>query len=129
MDLGLVWSPSAIAAAVVGGLGMGIFVLGSVATDARYTSGIATPHQVAQLVTVVTFVGGLVFFVGQATATWAEHDPNWPRVVSRFGVWCAYAVALGAGTWLRLGWAAARRRRRVLARARQELGTINGGDR
>lgn len=121
IDLLLVWSPATAGAAIAGGLGLGYFVFGMIAEHPTYASS-ATARQIGSLVVMCGILAGTVFYAGQAVATDAEGDSLWPRVVSRYGIWCLYAVALAVGTYVRIRRGHSKRHAKAVAQAHQELG-------
>lgn len=122
MSLLVVWSPATLVGAIVAGFGMGYWMVGKVAADPAWVSPTATPRGLGVLVTAMALGAGLLFFLGQAAATFAEQDPNWSRVVSRSGLWCVYALFLGIGTWRRVADHIAARLAAARLRAERELG-------
>ena len=124
MSLLVVWTPATMAVAVLAGIGVGYWIVGRFAADPRWAAASASPRGLGILVAVLAAIVGLVFYVGQATATFVEGDPNWPRVVSRFGLWLLYAVFLGLGTWRRVADQVRARRTAIRTRAERELGRI-----
>lgn len=121
-ELLTVWSPATIIGAVVAGFGVGYWMVGKVAADPTWTSPSVSARGIGLLVILLSLAAGLLFFVGQAAATYAEGDTNWPRVVSRSGIWCVYAVFLGIGTWRRVADHIAARKAAARIRAERELG-------
>lgn len=121
--IAIVWTPATLTAAVVAGVAMGVFVVGWVATNPAYASGIASPVAIARLVGVMGVATGVVFYVGQTVAAAADGDPGWYRIASRFGLWLVYAVCLAVGSWIRLSQDQRARRIRAERKARAELGT------
>lgn len=119
-DLLVVWSPATLVVAVLAGLGVGYWMVGRVAADPTWASPNATALGLGFLVTVLAIGIGIVFYVGQATATAVEGGP-WDRVVSRFGLWIVYAIFLGVGTWRRVADHIAARKAVARLRAEQEL--------
>jgi hypothetical protein len=120
MDLLVVWSPATLIVSVIAGLGVGYWIVGRVAADPAWASPSASAGGLALLVAVLAIGVGLVFFVGQATATAVEGGP-WERVASRFGLWVVYAIFLGLGTGRRVADHMEARRAAARIRAHREL--------
>lgn len=116
-----VWNLASVVFAIFAGTLLGALAVGHYASDPSYASGQATPVDYAVLVGVMTTAVGLVFFGFQVLGSFLDDDPLWTRVVSRFGLWVVYSVAIGVGTWARLRWHAQRKRAEVHARADHEL--------
>lgn len=97
-ELSTVWTPAAVISAVVGGLGIGYFVLGQILRDPRYSSGQASPRDVWRLVVRGAALVGFGFYIGQVVATSFEAggDFGW-RVISRFLLWLLYSLLLAVG--------------------------------
>lgn len=119
---GEVWTPATSITALMAGLAMGFFVVGTIAANPLYASNLAAASAVGRLVGGMAIITGVVFYVGQAIAAIADGDAGWPRVVSRFGLWMVYAIALGIGSWLRLRRHAAMRAKAAVAQAHLEIG-------
>lgn len=116
-----VWSPTTLVVAIVAGALVGYFLVGMVAADPDYAAATATAAELGRVVAFLAAILGVVFYVGQAVGSWADGDPNWPRVVGRFGLWLVYAGVLGLGAWRRVADTGARRRREALAQAHREI--------
>lgn len=97
-----VWTPLSIAAAVLSGLVVGYFLVGRFASDPAYASGIAGPFDYAVITAVLSIAIGMIFYSLQILTSFIGGDTAWTRVVSRFGLWVLYAIAIGVGTWIRL---------------------------
>lgn len=117
-----VWNLASILFAICAGVGLGALAVGHYASDPAYASGEATSAEYGVLVGFLAIAIGLVFFGFQVLATYLDGDPHWTRVVSRFGVWVVYSVAIGLGTGMRLTWHTSRKHAEAHARAEQELG-------
>lgn len=92
-DLLSVWTPGAVVTALVGGGLLG-FVLVSRFDNPRFTS----LETVAVMILIGIFAG-LVFWAGQAVETYFSDGPMFAwRVISRFGLWCLFILALAIGT-------------------------------
>lgn len=97
-----VWTPLSIVAAILSGLVVGYFLVGRFASDPAYASGIAGPVDYALITAVLSIAIGMIFYSLQILTSFIGGDTAWTRVVSRFGLWVLYALAIGFGTWLRL---------------------------
>lgn len=114
-----VWTPAGTAVAAIAGLMLGVLVLGYLATLPTYVSE-ATPLEAGGIVVLASSLAGAVFYAGQiVVAVGADDVPD--RLVSRYGLWVLYSVAMGAGTWARLAWALYRRGRHVHEQAVTEV--------
>ena len=118
--LTLVWTPATVLTAVVTGLAIGFVVLGYLGSTPTYAAD-GTPGQVGRIVAFGGALAGLVFYVGQAAATYAEDDPNAQRIVSRYMLWVLYSMGMGLGTYLRLEAIARKRHKDVHQQAVDEL--------
>lgn len=116
-----VWNEYTILFAICAGISLGYLVVGHYASDPAYASGEATSVEYGVLVATLAVAIGLVFFGFQVIATFIEGDPLWTRVVSRFGIWVVYSVAIGLGTGIRLTRHTRRKRAETHARAEHEL--------
>jgi hypothetical protein len=101
-ELTEVWTPLSLAVAIISGLLVGILLVGRFASDPAYASGDASPLEYALVTVVMTAAAGLIFYGGQIMTSYIGGDTAWTRVVSRYGIWIAYAAAIGLGTWIRL---------------------------
>jgi hypothetical protein len=115
-----VWMPSTVLAAAGTGFAIGVLVLGYLGSVPTYAAD-GTPGQVGRVVAFGGALAGLVFYVGQAAATYADDDPNVSRIVSRFGLWVLYSLGMGLGTYVRLAHIARKRRKQVHQLALEEL--------
>lgn len=115
-----VWTPLSIAAAVLPGLAFGYFAVGWLAIHPRYSTGLASGAEIGGLTFILTAGVALLFFAFQAAATYAVHDPAWPRVVSRYGTWVIFAAAIGLAAWARIRRDRRQRRARAHDRALAE---------
>lgn len=111
-----VWTPYsalfAIVAGIVIGLGTGWF-----ATNPLYSTGIAAPRRLATLIAFFLICLGLAFFATQTLGTYLSGDPMYPRVMSRYGQWVVFSLAIGVTTWYLIR----RDRNRRHARARANV--------
>lgn len=115
-----VWSPATLIVSVVAGIGVGYWIVGRVAADPAWVSATASARGLGLLAATLMIGVGLVFYVGQATATAVEGGP-WERVVSRFGLWVVYAMFLGLGTGRRVADHIEARKAAARIRAQREL--------
>jgi hypothetical protein len=120
-ELTAVWTPLSIGVALLSGSLLGFLVLGRFAADPAYASGTASPLEVAILSAVLTAAAGLVFYGGQIGTSWIGGDTAWTRVVSRYGIWIAYSIAIGVGLWVRLHRHLARKHADIHDRAVSEV--------
>lgn len=111
-DVTEVWSLQSALLAVIAGVGYGMLV-GWIATDPTYSAGIATALRLAVIAFVFAASAGLVFFALQTLGTYLSGDPNWPRVMSRYGQWIVFSAAIGVTTWARVERAHRRRKARA----------------
>lgn len=97
-ELASVWTPASLVSAIVGGVGIGYFVIGQILRNPRYSSGQASAVDVAKLVIGSAAIVGATFYVGQILSTFFEAGENlaW-RIISRFTLWLLYALCLGVG--------------------------------
>ena len=116
-----VWTPLSTWAAVVSGFLMGFLVIGYFASDPTYASTSTTPARVGVLTAVLVLALGMVFYGLQIFGSYLDGDTTWTRVVSRFGLWVLYGLAIGFGTWVRLQRHLARKHVEVHDRAVHEL--------
>lgn len=115
-----VWTPASALLAVIAGVGYGALV-GWIATDPTYSAGIATAPRLAVIAFVFAASAGLVFFALQTLGTYLSGDPNWPRVMSRYGQWVVFSFAIGVTTWVLVERDRRRRRSRAHERAVAEI--------
>lgn len=94
-DLFVVWTPGAVLTAIVGGTLLG-FVLVSRFDNPRFDA-----VETIAVMVIIGLFAGLVFWAGQAVETYFSEGPAlaW-RVVSRFGLWGVFVLALAGGTGL-----------------------------
>jgi hypothetical protein len=90
-----VWTPGSVITALVGGLLMG-FLLVSRFDNPRFDA-----LESIGVILILGIFAGLTFWSGQIVDTYATSGPafGW-RVVSRFGLFVLFVLALGAGTGL-----------------------------
>lgn len=109
-DFTAVWTPLSALFAIIAG---GIYgsAVGWVATNPAYSSTAAGPVRIGLLTAAWLMSGGLVFFALQTLGTYLSGDPNWPRVMSRYGQWVLFSIVIGLTTWFLVRHDRARRRR------------------
>lgn len=117
-----VWTPLSIAAAIVSGLVLGLGLIGWLATNPRYSAGLAGDATIAGLTFAISAFALLVFYALQTLATYLVGDDAWPRVASRYGLWVVCSAAIALGTWLRLRRDRSTRKSKAHDRAVDELG-------
>jgi len=92
-----VWDVPAALSAIVGGIGVGYVVVGSLLRNPRYSAGLASVLEYLRIVASSSVLVFGVFFIGQTLAAWAKGDPLWWRVASRFTIAIVYCVCIGVG--------------------------------
>jgi hypothetical protein len=95
-----VWTAPALLSAILTGLGIGYVAIGAVIRNPTFSSGVATPWQNAAVTAVISLIGGSAFWVGQVFAAFADGDPLYWRIASRFTVWLIFCLGLSAGAFL-----------------------------
>ena len=118
-----VWTPTSAILAIVAGIAYGLLV-GWIATDPNYSAGIASAARLAVIAFVFAASAGLIFFALQTLGTYLSGDPNWPRVMSRYGQWVVFSLAIAVTTWVLVE----RDRHRRRARAHDRAIEIEGGE-
>lgn len=93
-----VWTPLSALFAIIAGVAIGVGI-GWFATNPQYSTGTATPRRLSTLIAFTGMSAGLAFFALQTLGTYLSHDPQWPRVMSRYGQWVVFSVAIGVTTW------------------------------
>lgn len=116
-ELTAVWTPLAMLIALGEGLLFGYVLIGRFAVDPAYATRVARPLEYGALTALMTAAAGLVFYAGQILASYLGGDTAWTRVVSRYGIWVAFSVAIGFGMWVRLHRHLARKHAEVHDRA------------
>jgi hypothetical protein len=111
-ELTEVWTPVSAILAVVAGVAYGVLT-GWIATNPVYSTGTASAFRIALISFVFAASAGLVFFALQTLGTYLSGDPNWPRVMSRYGQWLLFSLAIAVTTWLLVARDRSRRRRRA----------------
>lgn len=119
-----VWTFAALLSAALTGLGFGYVAIGAILRNPRFTSGLATPRQHALVVAGVSMAGGLGFWLGQVLSSYADGDPLYWRVGSRFTIWLIFCIALSIGSYI----ADTRDRNRRAAAARETMRRRIGGE-
>lgn len=111
-ELAEVWTPISAAAAIATGVIYGLAV-GWIATNPLYSAGLAGAARVAFLALIFAASGGLLFFAGQALGSYLSADEFWYRVMSRYGQWVLFSMAIGLTVWILVQRDRSRRRRRA----------------
>lgn len=110
-----VWTPAAVASAVVAGLGLGYTMVGWIILNPAYSSLGSTATRYGLLVAGASIIGGAFFWGGQVIGAYAGGDELWWRILSRFTIWLLYAVCLGIGA----AWSFHRDHAQRVAKARE----------
>lgn len=97
-ELSKVWTPSSAVLAIIAGVVYGILA-GRVANNPTYSSGVASPIHIAIVTGVFAASSGLIFFAAQTLGSYLSNDPNWSRVMSRYGQWVLFSVTIACTTW------------------------------
>lgn len=98
-NLTTVWSPISALLAIMAGTAYGV-AAGRIATNPAYSAGIASPIRTAVITSIFAASGGLIFFAAQSLGSYLSNDPNWSRVMSRYGQWFLFSIAIGVTTWI-----------------------------
>lgn len=125
-ELVTVWTFPSVALAILTGVTFGAGV-GWISVNPQYSAGIAGPVRIGFLAFLFGTFGGMTFYAGQALGSYLSDDPNWYRVLSRFGLWLVFSASIGVTTAF-LVWRDRKRRRlrahdRVIA---ERATTYNG---
>jgi len=115
------WTVATIVVAVAAGLGVGYLMLGKLASNPAYASQYLTSRSVGILVIVTALFSGGAFYIGQIVATAAEGDGGWARILSRYGLWIIYSIALGIGTSFRLDKYSKRRMKKIYESVKHDI--------
>lgn len=94
-----VWTFTSVTPAIVGGLAFGV-VIGLAANNPFFASRIATPGLYAVLLVAFKITSGVIFYTGQILDAYLSGDPNWTRVVSRFGLWLIFSFSIGVSVFI-----------------------------
>lgn len=122
-ELTEVWTPLSALIALGSGIAFGTAV-GWFAVNPTYSrSDLAGPLRIARDVALFAMSAGLTFYAGQALAGYLVHDPLWFRVMSRYGQWLLFSLAIGVTTWVLVRRDRSLRRRRAHQRALAEIAT------
>lgn len=113
-----VWTPQTLIVATIAGFTLGAVVLAYLTDLPAYASD-ATPIEVAVGVAVSAIIAGAVFYAGQIIVD--SQEDLAVRLVSRFGVWVFYSVAMAGGTAVGLAVRRHARHRRLRALALEEV--------
>lgn len=117
-----VWTLPALLSAIITGIGIGYVAIGAVIRNPTFSSGAATPAQNAAVTCVVSVIGGSAFWLGQVVASFADGDPLYWRIASRFTVWLVFCIGLTVGAFLAARADRIRRSQAARERIRRELG-------
>lgn len=109
-DLTAVWTPTSAVLAVTAGVIYGLFI-GRLIVNPTYGANIAGPRRLALITGIAAASGGLTFFALQALGSYLSGDPFWFRVMSRYGQWILFSLAIAATTWALVRRDRSRRRR------------------
>ena len=121
-ELSEVWSPLSALLALVSGVAFGL-AFGWFASNPTYSrSDIAGPLRIALIVVLFVASAGLTFYAGQTLGSFLSDDPLWFRVMSRYGQWLLFSLAIGVTTWALIRRDRSNRRHRAHRRALRELG-------
>ena len=120
-DLTAVWAPLSALIALVSGVAFGLGVGWVANSPSRSRSDLAGPLRIALTASMFVASAGLMFYAGQTLAGYISDDPLWFRVMSRYGQWILFSLAIGATTWAHIRWDRSNRRHRAHDRALSEL--------
>lgn len=91
----VVWTAASVVTAIVGGFALGLVVV------ARFENPRFDAIESGGVMVLLGILAGAVFFIGQAIEALSSDGPQFAwRVVSRFGLWGVFTLAMGAGTAL-----------------------------
>lgn len=96
------WTPSAILAAALVGLGIGLALALFPAMIGSERSTILAPSRAGLVAAALVVWLGSAFYAGQGVDSYLSADPGLPRVVSRWALWLLFSVAVGIGVWIGL---------------------------
>lgn len=125
-DLTAVWTPPSALVALVSGVVFGLGVGWIATSPSRSRSDLAGPLRIGLTAALFVASAGLTFYAGQTLAGYLGHDPLWFRVMSRYGQWLLFSLAIGATTWLLIRRDRGARRRQAHSRALSEMGKDAG---
>ena len=92
-DLLVVWTPTAVLTAVVGGFVLGLLLV------SRFENPRFDAIETVAVMLIIGMFAGLVFWSGQAIETYNTEGPEYAwRVISRFGLWSVFVLAMALGT-------------------------------
>lgn len=120
-ELTEVWSPLSALIATVSGVLFGL-AFGWIAINPVYSrSDLAGPVRVAFWTALFAASAGLVFYAGQTLGSFLSADPHWSRVMSRYGEWVLFSLAIGVTTWALIRRDRSARHQRARNRAISEM--------
>jgi hypothetical protein len=94
-DLFVVWTPASLVGAVIGGLLLGFVVV------ARFENPRFSALESVGGMIFIGILAGATFWLPQIVDTYNAQGPAFAwRVISRFGLWCLFILAMGFGTGL-----------------------------
>lgn len=120
-DLTAVWTPLSACVALISGVLFGLAFASIATSPTRSRSDLATPLRIALIAALFSASAGLTFYAGQSLAGYVVHDPLWFRVMSRYGQWVVFSLAIGATSWVLIRRDRRGRRNRAHDRALDEL--------
>lgn len=119
-ELTEVWTPLSATIALASGVLFGL-VFGWFASNPAHSLDIAGPLRVACMAALFVASAGLIFYAGQTLGSYLSNDPLWFRVMSRYGPWLLFSVAIGVTSGLLIRRDRSIRRHRAHNRAVHEL--------
>lgn len=96
-DLFKVWSLPAIVGAYVVGHAFGHLVIARISSQPRWRT-MNSARAYGWLVGVLSGWFGFFFYVSQIAAAFIQHDFQWERIMSRYGMWLVLSIGVGIGT-------------------------------
>jgi hypothetical protein len=94
-DFLIVWTPASVLTALIGGGALGLLIV------SRFENPRFDALETVAVMVIIGMLAGLVFFAGQAVETYYSDGPAFAwRVISRFGLWGLFVVAMAFGTGL-----------------------------
>lgn len=118
-----VWTVPVLISAILTGVGIGYVAIGAVIRNPKFSSGLASPRENMGVVAIVSSLGGGAFWLGQVLAAFADGDPLYWRIASRFTVWLVFCLGLSFGAYLAARNDKARRTAVARDHARRNLGS------
>jgi uncharacterized membrane protein len=111
-DLAEVWTGPSALFAIASGVLFGVAV-GWISINPNYSAGVASAVRIGAIAFMFAASGGLTFYAGQALGSYLSDDPSWYRVLSRYGQWIVFSLAIGVTTWFLIHRDRGARRRRA----------------